>query len=134
MSRRTFQVAPGDVLHVEVPTKGRHVGIVVDQGPAGEVVLAVATSRDWRTEPLRRVVDFSREPARSWITDWPRDNGELAYFYGDFIDVYPRTAWLRVIGRVPRSAVDSLLDLFLEWDARRRGAPIPRGPSRIPAP
>jgi hypothetical protein len=98
------------------------------------MVFAVATSGDWRSEPLRRAIDFSAEPARSWIADWPRDNGETSYFYGDFIDVYPPEAWIRVIGEVPRSAVDSLLDLFLEWDARRRGSPLPRGPVRIPPP
>jgi hypothetical protein len=125
-------VAPGDVLHVDVPGKGRHVGVAIDVGPGGEIVFAVATSGDWRSEPLRRVIDFSAEPARSWIRDWPRDNGLLSYFYGDFIDVVPPERWLRVVGRTPRAAVDPLHDLFFGWDSRRRGARVPPGPTSIP--
>ena len=122
----------GDVVHVDVPGKGRHLAVAIDVGPGGETVFAVATSGDWRTEPLRRVINFSAEPARSWIRDWPRDNGALSYFYGDFIDVVPPDRWLRVTGRVPRAAVEALLDLFLEWDSRRRGASVPRGSTSIP--
>ena len=133
-SGRRFRVARGDVLHVVVPQKGRHLGIAIDRGPNGETVFAVATSGDWKAEPLRRVIDFSAEPARGWIGEWPKDNGELSYFYGDFIDVYPPDAWLKVIGRVPPAAVDALLDLFYEWDTRRSGPPAPPGPIRIPPP
>lgn len=129
---RRFRVSRGDVLHLDVPGKGRHLGIVIDHGPSGEVVFAVATSGDWKTEPLRREIDFSTEPARSWITDWPRDNGATSYFYGDFIDIYAPEAWIKAVGRVPGDAVDSILALFDEWDARRRGTPLPRGPIRVP--
>ena len=132
MARRAVSLSRGDVVHVDVPRRGRHLAVAIDIGPGGETVFAVATSGDWGTEPLRRVINFSAEPARSWIRDWPRDNGALSYFYGDFIDIVPPDRWLRVTGRVPGAAVESLLDLFLEWDSRKRGTSVPRGSTSIP--
>ena len=132
MPKKVPVVARGDVLHVDIPGKGRHVGVAIDVGSGGEVVFAVATSGNWRDEPIRRTIDFSAEPARSWIQGWPRDNGALSNFYGGFIDVIPPERWLRAVGAVPGSAVDALLDLYLEWDARKRGATILPGPTSIP--
>lgn len=132
MPKRAPVVSSGDVLHIDVSGKGRHVGIAIDVGPDGEAVFAVATSGVWRNEPIRRTVDFSAEPDRSWIRGWPRDNGALSHFYGGFIDVIPPERWLRAVGSVPRSAVEALLDLYLEWDAGKRGATIPPGPTSIP--
>ena len=132
MPNRLPVVSRGDVLHVDVPGRGRHLGIAIDVDLGGDVVFAVATSGDWRNEPLRRVINFSAEPARSWIREWPRDNGALSHFYGDFIYAVPPDRWLRAVGAVPRPAVAALLDLYREWSARRRGAPVPRGPTSIP--
>ena len=132
MPKRLPVVSRGDVLHVDVPRKGRHLAVAIDVDPGGDVVFAVATSGDWRKEPLRRVINFSAEPARSWIRGWPRDNGALSYFYGDFIHALPPGRWLRAVEAVPRPAVAALLDLYREWSSRRRGAPIPRGPTSIP--
>lgn len=100
---------PGSVVHVAVVLNG-----LTKDGP----VCAVGTSQVIAGKPDRIRVDWSANPARTWIDGWPKDCG-VGYFYAHYVQKVPSGKIRDEIGIVPDSFVDELLVMWSNW--RRKG-------------